>query len=172
MPGGARAPHARSPPRDWLARTAGFLAFWLILSGFDPITLLVGALAAVIATWTSLRLLPPGRWSFRPWALTQLVLRFLRQSIGAGIDVAWRALDPRLPVRPGFVVYQTHLPPGPMRNAFCTMTSLLPGTLPSGTDETGGLVIHCLDITQPIAQQLAREEALLVQAIGRTHHDG
>jgi multicomponent Na+:H+ antiporter subunit E len=163
---------SRTPLRDWLARTAGFLAFWLILSGFGPVTLLVGALAAVIATWTSLRLLPPGRWSFRPLALAKLVLRFLRQSIGAGIDVAWRALDPRLPVRSGFVVYETHLPPGPMRNAFCTMTSLLPGTLPSGSDESGRLVIHCLDITQPVAEQLAREEALLVRALGWTRHNG
>jgi multicomponent Na+:H+ antiporter subunit E len=163
---------SRSPLRGWLARTAGFLAFWLILSGFDPVTLMVGALAAVIATWTSLRLLPPGRWSFRPFALAQLVLRFLRQSIGAGIDVAWRALDPRLPLRPGFVVHQTQLPPGPMRNAFCTMTSLLPGPLPCGSDGSHGLVIHCLDTTQPVARQLAREEALLVQALGWTRHNG
>ncbi len=162
----------RNPPCDWLARTAGFLAFWLILSRFDPVTFLVGALAAVVATWTSLRLLPPGRWRFRPFALGQLVLRFLRQSIGAGIDVAWRALDPRLPLRPGFVVYQAHLPPGSMRNAFCTMMSLLPGTLPCGSGESGGLLIYCLDITKPVAQQLAREEALLVQALGWTRNIG
>ena len=122
-----------------------------------------------MATWASLRLLPAGPWSFHPVALTQLVLRFLRQSIVAGVEVAWRALDPRLPLRPGFVVYRTQLPPGSMRNAFCTMTSLLPGTLPSGIDENDGLVIHCLDITQPVAEQLATEEALLVQALGRVH---
>jgi multicomponent Na+:H+ antiporter subunit E len=162
----------RDPMRDWLARAAGFLVFWLILAGFDPVSLLVGALAAVIAAGTSLQLLPPGRQSFRLLALAQLVCRFLRQSIGAGIDVAWRALDPRLPVRPGFVIYETHLPPGPMRNAFCTVTSLLPGTLPAGSDESDGLVIHCLDITQPVAEQLAGEEALLVQAIGRARPNG
>jgi len=37
---------------------------------------------------------------------------FLRQSIVAGIDVAQRALDPRLPLRPGFVVYQGAPPAG------------------------------------------------------------
>jgi multicomponent Na+:H+ antiporter subunit E len=162
----------RSPLRGWLARMTCFIAFWLILSGFDPVTLLVGALAAIIATLTSLHLLPPDGWSFRPLALATLLLRFLRQSIVAGIDVALRALDPRLPVRPGFVVYATHLPPGPMRNASSTMTSLLPGTLPSGSDESGGLVIHCLDISQPVAEQLAREEALLVRAFGWARHNG
>jgi multicomponent Na+:H+ antiporter subunit E len=99
-------------------------------------------------------------------------LRFLRQSIVAGIDVARRALDPRLPLRPGFVVHRTHLPPGPMRNAFCTMTSLLPGTLPCGSDGSHGLVIHRLDINQPVAEQLAREEALLMRALGWTHGNG
>lgn len=163
---------SRSPLRGWLARTAGFLAFWLVISGFSLVTLLVGTMAAVIATWASFHLLPPARWNFQPVALAKLVLRFLRQSIGAGIDVAWRALDPRLPVRPGFVVYETHLPPGLMRNAFCTMTSLLPGTLPSGSDENGSLVIHCLDISQPVAEQLAKEEALLVQALGWTRDNG
>ncbi len=158
-----------APLRDWLARTAGFLAFWLVLYGFDIAALPIGALAAILATWASLRLLPAGQWSFHPVALTQLVLRFFYQSVSAGIDVARRALDPRLPLRPGFVIYRTQLPPGPMRNAFCTMTSLLPGTLPSGIDENDGLVIHCLDITQPVAEQLATEEALLVQALGWMH---
>jgi multicomponent Na+:H+ antiporter subunit E len=59
-----------------------------------------------------------------------------------------------------------------MRNAFCTITSLLPGTLPSGSDESGAVVVHCLDITQPVAEQLAREEALLERALGRTLGNG
>jgi multicomponent Na+:H+ antiporter subunit E len=42
----------------------------------------------------------------------------------------------------------------------------LPGTLPSGTDERGRLMIHCLDKDQPIADQLATEEALLMEALG------
>jgi multicomponent Na+:H+ antiporter subunit E len=154
------------------ARTAGFLGFWVILIGLDAADVLVGIPAAVIATWASLRLLPPGQGSLRPSALAQLVLRFLRQSTGAGIDVAWRALDPRLPLRPGFVVHQPRLPQGPARNAFCTMTSLLPGTLPSGPDESGGLAIHCLDVGQPVATQLATEEALLRHALGDGHSNG
>ena len=64
------------------------------------------------------------------------MFRFLRQSIGAGIDVAWRALDPRLPLRPGFVVYPVSIPPGTARNVFTTLTSLLPGTVPAG-EESG-----------------------------------
>jgi multicomponent Na+:H+ antiporter subunit E len=42
----------------------------------------------------------------------------------------------------------------------------LPGTLPSGTDDSGHLMIHCLDKSQPVADQLAAEEALLMKALG------
>ena len=155
-----------------LARVVGFLAFWIIVAGIDPVDLVVGVLAAIVATWVSLRLLPPGTIRLRPIALAKLVLRFLYQSVGAGVDVAWRALDPRLPLQPGYVIYRPRLPPGTMRNAFCTMTSLLPGTLPSGSDESGGLIVHCLDETQPVIEQLAAEEALLIKALGGTNGDG
>jgi multicomponent Na+:H+ antiporter subunit E len=148
------------------ARAAFFLAFWLILYGVKSADLLIGIVAAIIATWASRRLLPPGRGSLRPIPLVRLALRFLRQSIVAGIDVAWRALDPRMPLRPGFVIYQSHFPVGPMQNTFCTMTGLLPGTLPCGSDENGDLVIHCLDVSQPVLEQLAAEEAVLRQVLG------
>lgn len=161
----------RDAQRGSLARAASFLGLWLVLSGFTPVGFLVGMLAALTATWVSLRLLPPGPWRLRPIAASWLVLRFLRQSISAGVDVAWRALDPRLPLRTGFVIYRTRLPPGAVRDAFCTMTSLLPGTLPCGHDGAGNLVIHCLDVAQPVAEQLAAEETLLVQALGGVRRD-
>jgi multicomponent Na+:H+ antiporter subunit E len=148
------------------ARAAFFLAFWLILYGVKSADLLIGIIAAIIATWASRRLIPPGRGRLRPIPLVRLVLRFLRQSIVAGIDIAWRALDPRMPLRPGFVIYQSRFPVGPMQNTFCTMTGLLPGTLPCGSDENGDLVIHCLDVSQPVLEQLAAEEAVLRQVLG------
>ena len=158
--------------RNSPARAACFFGFWLILSGFSPADIFVGALAAIAATWASLRLLPPGRWTFRPLALAGFTLRFVRQSIGAGIDVAWRALDPRMPLRPGLVVYQSRLPPGPTRDAFCTLTSLLPGTLPCGSDEEGSLLIHCLDVAQPVVEQLKEEEVLFVRVLGAGGDNG
>jgi multicomponent Na+:H+ antiporter subunit E len=147
-----------------LARSAGFLAFWLILSGLNPANLLVGAMVAAVATSISLRLLPPGRRRFRPIALARLAWRFLCQSVVAGVDVARRALDPRLPLRPGFVTYPVRFPPGTARNAFTALTSLLPGTVPAG-DSGGRLVYHCLDVDQPVVPQLAAEEAALARAL-------
>ncbi len=127
-----RASHASSPRalRSAAARAAGYLMLWLILSGADPASLPAGAVAAIAATWTSLRLLPVRSWRISPAPMTSLIFRFLHQSLIAGVDVARRALDPRLPLQIGFVTYPTHLTPGTARNTFCTLSSLLPGTLP------------------------------------------
>jgi multicomponent Na+:H+ antiporter subunit E len=145
-------------------RTAWFICLWLVLAGADLGDIPAATFAVAAATWTSLRLLEPNasRRSLR--AVVQLVLLFLYHSIVAGADVARRALDPRLPLRPGFVAYPTRLSPGMRRNVFTTLTSLLPGTVPTG-EEDGQLVYHCLDVQQPVVTELAAEEAALVRAL-------
>jgi len=99
-------------------------------------------------------------------------LRFLQDSLVAGADVARRALDPKLPLRPGFVLHTVGLPPGAARNMFTTLMSLLPGTVPTGSDERGRILIHCLDVEQPVAAQLAAAEALFVRVVGEARGDG
>ena len=47
---------------------------------------------------------------------------------------------PRLPLRPGFLRCPLRLAPGPARNAFCAFSSLLPGTLPAGSERDGALL--------------------------------
>ena len=143
-----------------------FLGIWFVLYGPDLAALPIGVGAAAVATWTSLRLLSPGAFRPRLGSLFILALRFLWESVVAGIDVARRALEPRLPLRPGFVAYSIRMRPSPARSAFFSMASLLPGTLPTGLDETGALVVHCLDTEQPVVAQMAAEEALLIRALG------
>lgn len=148
-------------------RLATFLVFWLILvGGPDPADRPAGILAIATATWASLRLLPAARRRLVPTALARLAWRFLRQSIVAGVDVAWRALDPRLPLRPGFVVYPARLPPAALQ-ALCTLTSLSPGTLAAEANARGEIIVHCLDVGQPVAADLAADERLLTLALGR-----
>jgi multicomponent Na+:H+ antiporter subunit E len=148
------------------ARAALFLVFWLMISRWAPADLPVGLAAVAGATWTSLRLLPPGGSGVRIVSLALLVASFLRQSIVSGTDVAWRALNPKLRLRPGFVACPLRLPPGGERSAFCALSSLMPGTLPTGTDEHGALLVHCLDVGRPVAANLAAEERLFIRAVG------
>ena len=157
------------PMRAALVRGAGFFGAWLLLArltDFAWADLAVGLLAAALATWASLRLLPPGPARLRYRALPRLVARFLWQSLVAGLDVARRVFDPRLPIKPGYLAYPVRIPDGPRRAAFGAFTSLMPGTLPVGTDRDGSLVYHCLDLEQPIAASLARDEALVTDVQG------
>jgi multicomponent Na+:H+ antiporter subunit E len=135
-----------------------------VLAGADLGDIPAAAAAVAAATWTSLRLLEPNASRRSPLAIVQLVLLFLYHSVVAGADVARRALDPRLLLCPGFVAYPTRLAPGMRRNVFTTLTSLLPGTVPTG-EENGQLVYHCLDVEQPVVTELAAEEAALVRAL-------
>jgi len=151
------------PVRAALVRGAGFLAFWVILIGFGPVDLVVGLIAAAAATWTSLRLLPPQPGRVRLTAVVSLIPHFLWKSVVASVDVARRALDPRLPLRPGFIAYRVGFAPGPACNVFAAITSLMPGTVPCA-DEDGALVYHCLDVGQPVVEELAEEERRLAQA--------
>ena len=161
-PGGGPV-HTAFPP---ILRIVSFFGFWLILTDAEPGDLAAGVVAAVAAAWASLRLLPRQHWEMRPLRVLGLALRFFGRSAIARIDVAWRALDPRLPLRPGIVTYHPLLPPGPKQNTFLTIMSLMPGTLPAGPMEGGGIAIHCLDVAQPVAEQLAGEESLFVRALG------
>jgi multicomponent Na+:H+ antiporter subunit E len=154
-----------------LSRGAGFLVFWLLLAGPDPADLAAGVFAAAAATWTSLRLLPPSGRRLGYAALVRLAWRFRQQSLIGGWDVARRALDPRLPLRPGFITYPVRIPPGTARHVFGALTSALPGTLPAGVDAHGALVYHCLDVEQPVAAQLAIDEELLLRVLGETDGD-
>ena len=158
--------------RPAIVRGISFFAIWSVLSGGGPIDLMPGIAAALAATWVSLRLLPPGGNRLQMLALARFALRFLGQSVVAGADVARRALDPRLPLNPGFVRYPVGLRAGPRRNIFTTLTEPVAGHGSGGPDQTGALVIHCLDTRQPVAAQLAAEEAMLVRIIGGAPGDG
>jgi multicomponent Na+:H+ antiporter subunit E len=46
------------------------------------------------------------------------------------------------------------------------MASLLPGTLPAESDRRESLLIHCLDVEQPVAAGLAMDEDLFSQVLG------
>jgi multicomponent Na+:H+ antiporter subunit E len=147
------------------ARGSIYFGFWLVLlPSTKPGDLVIGALAAIGATWVSLRLLPPEAGRMRFNVLLALAPHFLWESVRAGIDVARRAFDPKLPLKPGFVNCPIGFPPGLARNTFATITSLLPGSVPVG-DGDAALLYHCLDISQPVIEQLCEEERLLARAL-------
>jgi len=154
--------------RTRVARALALLAAWVVLTGTDPVGLVIGVLAALAAAAASLRLLPPGALPIQPRALAALLARLPGQAVVAGADVARRALDPRLPLRPGVVSVRLRLPPGPAQGAFRAFASLLPGTVAASAvvDASRRLDVHCLDLDQPVVAMLAADEARLARALG------
>ncbi len=152
-----------------VVRWVSLMLLWVALIGTHSAALLVGAIAAALATWVSLKLLPPDRSGLRLLALMGLLPRFLWQSLKAGWDVARRALDPRLPIAPGFVTFTCPYRGVHARDTFAAISSLLPGTVPCGESEDG-LEIHCLDVGQPVVAQLTDEAQRMAHALGEDGH--
>jgi multicomponent Na+:H+ antiporter subunit E len=143
-------------------RFALFLGLWLVLAGAEGIVF--GAAAAAAAVWASRALAPPGERPLRLFRLVLLAPGFLRRSLAGGIDVARRAFDPAMPMKPGWIAYPSRLPRGAARVVLGGEISLLPGTLVAG-EEGDCLLVHCLDTDLPVARQLAEEEARLGGAV-------
>jgi multicomponent Na+:H+ antiporter subunit E len=147
------------------ARFGFFLSVWLMIAGWRQEDLPVGLVAIALALWISLSVLPPTVIRPRLAPLAKLTLRFLSCSIIAGVDVAGRALLPRLDLCPGFVDVPLTLPPGTARSIFLAYQSLQPGTSPTSA-EGEILHVHCLDVSQPIAATIVADEDLFKKAIG------
>lgn len=159
-----RTPASQSLNRAFVLRWTGYFVFWVLLIGFKPVDLVVGLLAATVATWVSLKLLQPGALNMRAVDLLRYSAHFFWQSVLAGIDVARRAFSPRMRLQPGFVRYSCRYPRGPARNAFAVLSSLMPGTV-AVEDTADSLLFHCVDTGQPVAAQLAREEAEMLRLL-------
>ncbi|WP_408034210.1 Na+/H+ antiporter subunit E [Thiorhodovibrio winogradskyi] len=129
----------------------------------------LGLAAAIAATLLSLRLLPPGPGTVRPWPLLKYVRRFMTQSFVGGVDVACRALDPRSVSQPGLISHRTRLRPGPRRTLFGALTSQIPGSVALGSDQPDEMLYHCLDPSPSAARDLVENEALFL-AIRATDH--
>ncbi|MFW9610854.1 MAG: Na+/H+ antiporter subunit E [Fluviibacter sp.] len=154
--------------RDQMAacsRFSGLFLIWLALMTWSPASWAVGVLAALAATWWSLRLLPPAAAGIRFGLMCLLVPRFLWQSLLAGWDVALRALNPKMPLKTGFITFRCTYQKAFAHDSFATVTSLLPGTLPCD-DNDGVLLYHCLDLDQPVVAQLAEEARRLAPVFG------
>ena len=144
-------------------RTALFALLWWILTEGATNSWLVGAPVVVLAVLASEALLPGVSWSL-PGAV-RFVPFFLWHSLHGGVDVARRALHPRLPISPELFDYRWRLPPGLPRVFMANTVSLLPGTLSAELDEEY-LRVHVLDQTGNFVSGLAVVEARVARLFG------
>ncbi|WP_162301221.1 Na+/H+ antiporter subunit E [Nitrincola tibetensis] len=130
--------------------------FWWILSEGDPSSWVIGLPSVLICSLISLRVYPPSPYRINPIGLLRFAGYFMYASLIAGIDIARRTLDRRLPVCSCMTDFTTQLTGLPLWLFMITM-SLLPGTLSVRTTQNG-LKIHCLDTPENIQPELIRLE--------------
>lgn len=138
----------------WPAAIMRFVLFgliWAALTDGSASSWAIGLPVVALATLASVRMLPAIPWSWR--GVPGFLTFFIWQSLRGGIDVARRALHPRLPITPGTVEYRLRLPPGPSRVFMVNVASLLPGTLSAELDAQR-LLVHALDETLPVCEEL------------------
>lgn len=117
---------------------------WLVLTGADSGSLVVGIPAVLLAALVSASDSSGQGTPLRLVRLLRFLPVFLLRSVVAAFDVARRTLVPGLPISPGMLDYDLSLPPGVARVVFMNTVSLLPGTL-SATLEGDRLTVHVLD---------------------------
>jgi multicomponent Na+:H+ antiporter subunit E len=117
---------------------------WFGLNGKDLNSWLIGAPAVLVAAALSMNLRGGQSFRLRLRGLLPFAAFFLGESLRGGWDVARRVYHRRLPLDPGFIRFQSTLPPGPARHLFVNAVSLLPGTLSAGIDENH-INIHAID---------------------------
>jgi len=154
-----------------MVRSLVFFLIWVLVAHREPADFAVGIISAVVATWTSLNLLPARALRPRLLGLLAIVARFPVQSVRAGWDTALRALRADMKLSPGIIPYRYSCADGPARQTFDTVMSLFPGTMPTGLDTSGNQIVHCLDVSQPVAGQLEQEEAAFRRAFAGMHDD-
>jgi multicomponent Na+:H+ antiporter subunit E len=130
---------------DWLtvvSRALLFSLLWWALTDGSAGSWWIGAPAVAGAVIMSVTLVPRLGLVWRE--VMGFVPFFLWHSLKGGVDVAWRAFHPRLPITPVLIEYPLRLPPGLPRVVLVNTVSLLPGTLSA---ELGGQVlkVHVLD---------------------------
>lgn len=143
-----------------IRRTPWFAVLWWALVDGDVQSWWLGAPAVLLAAAASSALLPrmPLSWGrallFAPF--------FLTRSLLGGLDVAYRALRPRMPIAPRMIEYRLRFPAGPWCVVLVNTISLLPGTLGASMDD-GVLTVHALDGRGEVGKSIERLEGRIAR---------
>jgi multicomponent Na+:H+ antiporter subunit E len=129
---------------------------WWILS--DNAGWSFGIAVIAITTATGLMVGSARTPALSPIAALSFMAFFFRNSLYSGIDVAYRAVHPRLPFESAWIEYSLRLPPGTPRILYINVITLMPGTLCADLKDNIA-VVHLLHA----ASETATHELLKVE---------
>jgi multicomponent Na+:H+ antiporter subunit E len=141
-------------------------AVWLLLTWrLDIQVVVAGLIAAAAASLLFTEILPKEHGVyFSPkrifWLLVYVPV-FFAYVIRANLDVVYRALHPKMPIKPGIVKIKTNLKTDSGITALANSITLTPGTLTVDLTDDGYLYVHWINVksddveaaTQLIAQK-------------------
>lgn len=125
----------------------------------------VGAVSVIAALAASLYLSPPQRGRFLWHQLPAFAGFFLVHSVCGGIQVAARALRPRMNLAPGWIDVPLTLPDGLPRVLLVNTLNLMPGTV-STNIKGDALRLHVLDMRLPVAGAVRKVETHIGRLLG------
>jgi len=144
------------------------LVFWLLLVWpVSPVDgrLMMGDVAAgvLVAAFVALvmheiirvrfiRLINPHSWFW----LIIFIFVFFYYVIKGGLDVSYRVLHPRMPIRPGIVKTRSILKTDTGRSALANCITLTPGTLTIDVSDDGIFYIHWINVLSVDEEEAAR----------------
>lgn len=155
-----------------VSRVLLFSLLWWMLTDGDVQSWWIGVPAVSFAVIASVALLPPVPLVWQE--LFRFAPFFLRRSLQGGVDVAWRAFHPGMPIAPALIDYPLRLPAGLPRVILANIVSLLPGTL-SATLDGQILKVHVLDSRGDFMTELNALEQRVARMCGvllTTSHGG
>jgi multicomponent Na+:H+ antiporter subunit E len=163
-----RDPIKHKPVPERLVLFAYAFAFWLILAWpVSPVdgSLLIGDIVAglIVAAFVALVMREMVRVNFArfikpmPWFwLLVYVFVFTWYVISGGLDVAYRVLHPKIPIRPGIVRIRSVLKTATGRTALANCITLTPGTLTMEVTDDGVFYVHWLFVRSEDEEEVAR----------------
>lgn len=149
-----------------LNRSVILALLWVVLTGGAVDSLPYGVATVVAATVLSMRLYPTDQPGIVAWRVAGFLPRFLAQGLLGGLDVARRAVDPRLPVAPGWVRVTLSNRHEAANVLLGGVISILPGTLSAGPGD-GTMEIHVLHMQGFTPNEMQSEERRILGLFDR-----
>ena len=139
------------------------LGWWVLTEGaIDWSWAAVGVPTIAASAWVSAALMPPLGWSWR--GLGRFAVFFVRESLLGGIDVARRALDPRMPLDPHVAREPLRMHTDTARVMVANTLGLLPGSLAIEVD-ADELLVHALDAGMNVDDSIAATQVRVADLI-------
>jgi len=137
------------------------LVVWLLLTwSLDIQMLIAGVIASIIVAVLFHEIMPKEHKVFispvRMFWLLLYVPVFFYYMLIANFDVVYRALHPKMPIKPGIVKIKTKLKTDSGITALANSITLTPGTLTVDLTDDGFLYVHWINVKSDDVEQATK----------------